>query len=823
MSSNVPNNIREEIFPGVSLGYDPANRGPNLEGISVNTLSVSDSLSVNNIYVTGTFTYSNVNASAEVLTDVLKEYTAGLGISVLNQMHFKGSGVQVTHDVYDTSGTTYGGTVDIIGRAPDFDNTLVFDNKATPVGGFLFQNTAGPLFRARTLTGSQLFQADNITGLTAGITATRFIAGDSDINVAGGIRFRSNLMQYCDSFGTWQNFGSGSGGLYVPGQGIDITGNVISTTSTQVFTQANITNIIGNTISAITPASGIRANGLVIDDAPAVLGALRMSGTNLQVYNGTSWLTLGTSTYTAGAGLTLSGNEFSLQNNISVNSITAPTVTVSNISPVSPVTGIVLNGKTSITSLNTDGLVSSAGTITFRPTATGANNTTYLFQNGFTGSTTGISINPWSDGNIMTFVGPGLNRIRCRINGTENTTFMTANGTTGVSYDYFILGSTANSTAGAMRYNAGVVQVYNGSAWTTLGTSYVAGNGIIISGNSIGLSPDIFVSTLTLSGTGAPLKVLGNMNDNSVMYFRMGKEDLLNNCINMVFFYTSSGSTSNNIGLGFSNNDSIIGIHATRRVTIGTGATPTSVLNIREDTSGVSTVRHTNNNSAGIASFALKTNVAEMNLKMSGSTAADPNFGAITNTGGPISLFVTSSDGSVLKEYRFSVDGLNMPAPLVGTPGSLVSFDNDKAKYDYFTFGSNGPNIAGVIKMISGAPMIYDNSYWFPLKPFTGSIQVTTFGGIPSVSWIRWSGPNPTMSIDNDFLTITFTGTIPNNPYLTGNLVMMRNLPVSADLTFRQFYNFDDSKSDVIFQAWGSSGSRAWNGFPELNLIYTIL
>lgn len=77
-----PPYVRNIKSPGLEFGASDQYRTPVPENLNVKTVG-ADLLGVTNLNVTGTFTYSNVNASLTTQTSVLEEYTVGQGIQLI--------------------------------------------------------------------------------------------------------------------------------------------------------------------------------------------------------------------------------------------------------------------------------------------------------------------------------------------------------------------------------------------------------------------------------------------------------------------------------------------------------------------------------------------------------------------------------------------------------------------------------------------------------------------------------------------------------------------------------------------------------------------
>jgi hypothetical protein len=123
----------------------------------------------------------------------------------------------------------------------------------------------------------------------------------------------------------------------------------------------------------------------------------------------------------------------------------------------------------------------------------GSNNSSFTLRSGSDASSYSVDINPWSDGSITNYNPSGTNsgshRIRARINSTNNTEFIAITNN-GALHNYFVLGTSNMNVTGAVRYNSGNLEYYNGSAWQT-----------IVAGTSPTLSALTVTGNLTVNGS----------------------------------------------------------------------------------------------------------------------------------------------------------------------------------------------------------------------------------------------------------------------------------------------------------------------------------
>lgn len=184
-----------------------------------------------------------------------------------------------------------------------------------------------------------------------------------------------------------------------------------------------------------------------------------------------------------------------------------------------------VSGTISGTTIRSATYQGSTNNMTFVPNSSGSNNTSYTFNNGSSGSTYQVGINPWSDGNYIDFYGNGLNRIRAYINSTPNTEFIAVDNN-GARHSYFVLTGTSIDREGGLRYTSGNVQYYNGTSWQTL------------SNNSTGSFVNLTVSgNQTFNGSGTQA-IRGTFNSVSGLSF------ITLDGTNAVYDYFKLGSTT---------------------------------------------------------------------------------------------------------------------------------------------------------------------------------------------------------------------------------------------------------------------------------------
>lgn len=377
-----PPYVRNIKSPGLEFGASDQYRSPVPENLNVKTVG-ADLLGVTNLNVTGTFTYSNVNASLTTQTSVLEEYTVGQGIQLADNMRINANNVFFQIPVWDTSGVTLGGYMNLGGYDTGIANTMPMTN--TSDGGISFYNTNGLMaYITKNAVNLGTVSADRITSITPslGIEAVNLIIGSNAGTRPGSVRFQGNVLQYCDNFGTYITLSAAGGSSLVAGNGISIVGNTVSLQAAIAnLTSVSSTNLVvgssisysgasgflllpsGGTLQLRTSASvngpgisldgsgnmtigtagptttigtsifnstSLTANGLIVGTGTNVPGSLRYSGDRIQFFNASlTWQNVGPDVV-AGTNINVTTDGFG---NKTVNTIGTPvfsTATSSN-------------------------------------------------------------------------------------------------------------------------------------------------------------------------------------------------------------------------------------------------------------------------------------------------------------------------------------------------------------------------------------------------------------------------------------------------------------------------------------------------------------
>ncbi len=229
-------------FPGIGLRTPSRCFGPTIDSITVNTITVSGTLVTNDLTVTGTVSAGTVIETIIIQANFFEEFTAGAGVTINSPMYFVRTGVQYRHTVYDVSGSTATGFVNVTGSSTTYDSALRYTNTAS--GAFIFEGNSGlPYLTLYNDAGVGKALVDRIApNATTNVNISSIVVGPNTTNTPGGIRYNANNIEVCNNLGVWGPVGN-PGTTYTGSSNIDVTGNVISLVNTP-------------TISGILTASG---------------------------------------------------------------------------------------------------------------------------------------------------------------------------------------------------------------------------------------------------------------------------------------------------------------------------------------------------------------------------------------------------------------------------------------------------------------------------------------------------------------------------------------------------------------------------------------
>ena len=390
----------------------------------VGTMAEQDA---NNVAITG----GSITGVTGLGTVTSVAATAGTGISVTGSPITSSGTLNITNTAPDqTVALTQGGTTTITGTYPNFTISSAdqFQGTVTSVGG---TGTVSGLTLSGTVTSSgNLTLGGAITGfatsgantnltsvaLTTGTISTTPSSSSDIVNkayadsIAGGVNFHT-AAQYATTAALAANtYNNGTSGV-----GATLTGNSVGALSidgvTPVVgqrilvknesTQANngiyTVTVVGNGSTAyqLTRAVDFDSSGAGVDQIDAGDFIYVIAGSTLA---NTSWvqqtplpITVGTtsivfvqfaaggSSYTAGTGLTLTANQFSITN----------TGTAGTYGSASAVPVLTTNAQGQVTSVTNTSIAISGGAVSGNIAGNSSNVTgTVAFANGGTGETT---------------------------------------------------------------------------------------------------------------------------------------------------------------------------------------------------------------------------------------------------------------------------------------------------------------------------------------------------------------------------------------------------------------------------------------------------
>jgi len=279
-------NIRSGNTPGIDYGASDVYRTNVPENLQVKTIGATQ-LGVGNLNVTGTFSYSNINASAIVQTDQIQEFNVGAGIQVANNMYLVGNLTVFKFPVFDTSGVTTTGFASLGSYDTVLDSTMDFKNSTN--GGFAFYNSNGliasltkPAANQGTVTTDFVVPTD----FTRGVGLNSPVIGDNNTTIPGALRYRAGVLQYCDSSATYQTLTVGT--TYTAGANIGIAGGVISLNNNISLNQVTATTVLPNTLSF---ANTVNASINLAQTNTFINSSTAVAGPNIQV-DGTGKMTV---------------------------------------------------------------------------------------------------------------------------------------------------------------------------------------------------------------------------------------------------------------------------------------------------------------------------------------------------------------------------------------------------------------------------------------------------------------------------------------------------------------------------------------------------
>lgn len=551
-------NVRSGNTPGIDYGASSVYRDNVPDNLQVTSIGASQ-LGVSNLNVTGTFSYTNINASAIVETNQLKEFTSGAGIQLINSMTLVGSLTTLKFPVFDNSGSAITGYATLGSYDPFIANTMDFRNSST--GGFAFYNTNG-LIASLTKNGANqgMLTTDSVFPVNAavGVTINSAVIGDSTCVTAGSLRFHGGVLQYADISGTYNTISVGT--AYTGGANINVAGGVISlngnvntnqvtagTMLTNILSFANTTNgqiNLATTNTYICNSAGLQSANLQVDGTAKM--TITPSATGLWVggsvlypsYSLMSAVVIGASAPTVPGGMRFSGGALQYCDNTS--------------------TWQTLIGNT------------LAGTFT----------ATTLVSNYSAATTYGLQVINSANAtleNLASFLAPALpdgSKSRLLFGRSETT-----NNAAYIDYNFVVAGSASNSLGLGLVGFPNLVTVTQGT--TTINNALSCASDLAVMGNTT-VSQLLTVTGATAlnggasvsgSSTGSIISAVNNASGSTVLVFSgltpnitssqvsqivFGKETTLGNCASMKFDYQGPNSPYNSFVFGiYGNNPSL--------------------------------------------------------------------------------------------------------------------------------------------------------------------------------------------------------------------------------------------------------------------------
>lgn len=467
-------------FPGVGL-MSPSNCfGPTIDSITVNTINVAGTLTTKDMTVTGVISSGTIIETLIIQANIFEEFTSGAGITINSPMYLGRSGIQSRHTVYDVSGSSATGFVNIVGSSTLYDSALRYTN--TAAGAFIFEASAIPYMTLYNDAGTGKMLIDKIApNATTNVNIANIVVGPNTTNTPGSIRYNANTIEVCNNLGVWGPIGGG-GTVYTGGSNIDVTGSVISLIAspsvTSVTTSGGVS--VGGNLSVTgmsTMMGQVNVNGGLVANAITSSGnisAPTMSTTGTVMVGGILTGSAGISTTTMAASGLVSGGSLAVTNNGTIDgSLT--------------VTGAInANGGITVASISTTGAITAG-------TALGGN-TLAITTNGTVGGTLGVT------GNLTTNA-----TLTCQSIASTNFSISAAGNISAKSLSMTAVSSTSPIIAQLATMGAGTSLTLNmGRDTTTNNTSIIrynfAGAGFVTNRLSLGLAGS--EDTMSITGNG---------------------------------------------------------------------------------------------------------------------------------------------------------------------------------------------------------------------------------------------------------------------------------------------------------------------------------
>lgn len=738
-------------FPGIGLATPPNCFGPSLDNITVNTINVSGTLTTNNMTVTGTISAGTIVETIIIQANFFEEYTAGAGLTINSPMYFGRSGVQTRHTVYDTSGSTATGFVNVTGYSPSYASALRYTNTAN--GAFIFEGSI-PYATIYNDGGVGKMLIDKIApNATSNVDVSNLVIGFSSTTTPGGLRYNNNNIEVCNNLGVWGPVGD-PGTIYTGGANIDVTGGVISLVAspsvTNITTSGTVSVGTNLTVTGTSTMTGqITANGGISTTALSSSGAI----TSLGIINANAGIS--TTTMTASGLITANGGISSTTLSTSGNATIGGTLGVTSTTTLTG--ALTANGGISATNVGTTGNITVGGTLTSTGliTANGGISTTSMSTTGnFTvGGTLGVTSTTTLTGALTANGGISTTTVGASGNITTsaslNSNRLAVTDSTNTAN--IVMSRLANSGTGDSNFNIaagrGVVTNGPGDVVVRMGMYYGTSASALIDFHRGGVGTDGYMSFFTNgsrkmiignSGTVAFIPVgadtamtifdstMGNATTKNIYY---GVSQTNNNAACIRYGHNSSGSLANYLALGLVGKEETLCITGDGYVGIGKNnpSYPLDVVGNISLTGNIYNLQSISPSSGTVSSY----NVEFKN-----------NSG--TSTGGLIispwvdnrciMTFVGTSNHNIRSRIN-SVDNT-----------TFMTINNNGVTHNYFVLGDTNLTVAnGAMRMRPGIPgisipEIRIDSINRPLRPMTGIISISYSSGFGTVNQDQFVG-----------------------------------------------------------------------------------
>lgn len=515
----------------------------------------------------------------------------------------------------------------------------------------------------------------------------------------------------------------------------------VNSSDVAVFGTGGVTTL--NALDQLNTSTGLVANNFVVGGTgKAVTGGLRMNGTALEYYNGTGWSSSG-SVVTAGTNMSFSGTALGLIANptlaglltcnagLSATNSSSTTATeqlynnatAASVPTIWSITPNLTTGQKTTMLHGVAGATNNCATLTFNYSG-----------NGSTANSVGLGV--FSNDNLLTIDGTGNAAIvgdcicggAVKGNSSQNgvAPLVSQNNST-ISGTLLSCQEFAPSLAAGsvLEHQLGVANTNNncalldfnyvsaGSTSNSLGLGFKGATNLFTinpTGSSTINSSVAGTHTLSLNNSGtatfvALLKMLApNATQRAELW--LGKAAAVNDCGIIDFNYTSAGSTSNSLGLGFYGANNLFTINANGDAVISHELSVANAIstNILRCASG-STLKFWGPGSGTSSDFYFQND-------------------SVGSTGIQISP-VSSTSATYIKSLAAG-GTMNFQNWVAGVPTTVLTIDDNGSYANYFQVGSGKKAATGGLAMSGSALQYYDGSAWQTVQKTTGMFN--TFG-----------------------------------------------------------------------------------------------